>query len=229
MKLLQIFVVGVLGLFASCAAASAQSTVKTWVSSVGSDTGLCDISAPCGSIQYALNQTVAGGEVEVRDPGNYAPFVITRSVSVISSTGGATLSDYNSSNAGVTVAAGVSDIVTLRGLTINGHNVSGTYGIKITSGKAVIIDHCIISGASYGMYFPAPNTYVMITNNLITQNYIGIDIGTAAYVAAGGNTIAGNNLYGIYNGTIYTYGDNEVNTNNLADENSVTSHAVSKF
>ena len=228
MKLLQIFVVGVLGLFASCAAASAQFTVKTWVSSAGSDTGLCDITAPCGSIQYALNQTLAGGEVEVRDPGNYAPFVITRSVSVISSTGGATLSDYNSSNAGVTVAAGVNDTVTLRGLTINGHNANGTFGIKVSSGKAVIIDHCMILGASYGLYLLAPSTYAMITNNLITQNMYGIEIASIGYAAAGGNIIGGN-TYGIAGGTIYTYGDNEVNTNSTADESGITSHTVSRF
>ena len=217
MKLLRIFVVGVLGLFASCAATSAQSTVKTWVSSVGSDTGLCDTSAPCGSIQYALDQTVAGGEVEVRDPGNYAPFVITRSVSVIPSTGGATLSDYNSSNAGVTVAAGVSDIVTLRGLTINGHNASNVVGIRVQSGKAIIIDHCIISGAAAGIALNAPNSYVMITNNVMTQNQLGIQLSQSAYAAAGGNVISGN-VFGLYNGTIHTYGDNQININYNADE-----------
>ena len=149
MKFNKVFIIGVLTLFASLSTASAQSAVKTWVSSGGSDRGQCDIGAPCGSIQYALNQTVAGGEVEVRDPGNYGPFYISRSVSVISSTGGATLSDYGNGNAGISLQPGANDIVTIRGFTINGHNASGTTGIAISSGGTVIIDHCIISGANW--------------------------------------------------------------------------------
>jgi hypothetical protein len=46
---------------------------------------------------------------------------------------------------GITVAAGVSDKVVLRGLTINGQG--GDSGIRVTSGNVVIhIEDCTVAG-----------------------------------------------------------------------------------
>src|SRR4030095_11998732 len=50
--------------------ASAQAT-RTWVSGVGNDANPCSGTAPCKTFAGAISKTVAGGEINVMDPGGF--------------------------------------------------------------------------------------------------------------------------------------------------------------
>lgn len=90
---------------------------RTFVSGQGNDANPCSISAPCRLFTVAIAQTVSGGEVVVVNPGGYGPVTITKAVSIIAPPGiyaGVSVSAGD----GVTVNAGPSDRVVLRGLNI---------------------------------------------------------------------------------------------------------------
>ena len=52
------------------APANAQAT-RTWVSGVGDDVNPCSRTAPCKTFAGAISKTVAGGEIDVLDPGGF--------------------------------------------------------------------------------------------------------------------------------------------------------------
>lgn len=55
----------------------------TYVSGKGIDTGTCATPATaCRTFQFAVNQTVAGGEVKAIDPAEYGPVATNKSISL---------------------------------------------------------------------------------------------------------------------------------------------------
>jgi len=122
--------------------AHAQAT-RTWVSGVGDDANPCSRTAPCKTFAGAISKTAAGGEISVLDPGGYGAVTITKAMTL---NGDGTLAGIlNSGFNGVIVAAGATDTVILRNLSLNGAG-SGTNGIRFLSGKLLVVDHCTISG-----------------------------------------------------------------------------------
>ena len=92
---------------------------RSFVAAAGTDVGTCTPVAPCRSFGYAVTQTSAGGEIIVLDTAGYGSVVATKSVTIAAPTGvyaGITVVTGN----GVTVNAGTTDVVVLRGLTITG-------------------------------------------------------------------------------------------------------------
>jgi hypothetical protein len=137
---------------ASSPAFSAAS--RTFVSGAGSDTGTCPIATPCRTFAYALTQTAAAGEIIVLTSGGYGTVTITQAVSIIniSNFAGVTVA---SGGAGITINAGVSDSVTLRGLTIDGGG-AGSNGIVFNSGAKLTIDQC--DAINFAILGPATET-----------------------------------------------------------------------
>ena len=191
MRFSGIFALAAAVLLATCTLALAQALSKTWVSNTGADTGACGLDAPCATFNYAYNQTTAGGEIEVKDSGQYGILTITHAISIISTNAAATIGII-SNGAGITVSAGVNDVVTLRGLIINGHGAANTYGVLVYGGKTVSIDNCIITSNTYGIYTNSTSTSYMVTNNTITQNTNGITLYQNATFALSGNRITAN-------------------------------------
>ncbi|MEO8675952.1 MAG: hypothetical protein ABI569_10255 [Casimicrobiaceae bacterium] len=79
----------------------------------------CSIAKPCRAFSEAIGVTNSGGEVVVLNSAGYGSVTVTKSVSIVAPQGiyaGITVF----SGAGVTINAGASDIVVLRGLSING-------------------------------------------------------------------------------------------------------------
>ena len=131
----------VLFLFAtSDAAATAQ---RTFVSTVGVNNPTCSLAAPCRDFATAITATSPDGEVIVLDSGGYGPVTITQSVSIIAPQGVYAGISVFAGNDGVTVSAGATDKVLLRGLTINGQG--GNHGIVISSGGQVHIEQCNVT------------------------------------------------------------------------------------
>src|SRR5215471_20472424 len=116
---------------------------RTFVSGTGSDANPCSLAAPCRSFAGALGQTSPGGEIAVLDTAGYGFVTITQAVSIVNEEGveaGVTAT----SGDGITINAGGSDVVNLRGLTLVGvGNVSGN-GITFNSGGALNIQNCVI-------------------------------------------------------------------------------------
>ena len=123
---------------------------RTWVSEFGTDSGNCPKSAPCQTFNYAMTQTIAGGEVVALDSGGFGPATITKSISLIGDYGiFAGISPVVLQ--GVTIAAGNTDRVILRGLNLEGKGLgSNLNGIEATNFGSLYIENCKINGFGGG-------------------------------------------------------------------------------
>src|SRR5438067_12124255 len=99
-------------------AAPAQAQTATWVSVVGDDASPCSRTAPCKTFAGAISKTAAGGEINCLDPGGFGGVTITKAITISCEAG--TAGVLVSGTPGITVNAGPSDQVTLRGLDISG-------------------------------------------------------------------------------------------------------------
>jgi Right handed beta helix region len=140
-RLAAIFTVTVLALVAS-APAYAQAT-RTWVSGVGDDANPCSRTAPCKTYAGAISKTAAGGEISALDPGGFGAVTVTKAMTINGD--GDLASTTSPGTSGVTVAAGATDVVVLRSLSINGVG-SGTDGVRMISGAMLVVENCAISG-----------------------------------------------------------------------------------
>jgi hypothetical protein len=122
--------------------AEAQA-VRTWVSGVGDDVNPCSRTAPCKTFAGAISKTAAKGEINVLDPGGFGAVTITKSISIVAE--GATGSILAALVNGVIINAASTDVITLRGLDINGAG-SGINGIRFLAGAELHVENCQIYG-----------------------------------------------------------------------------------
>ena len=155
----------------SAAPAQAGPPNRTWVSGKGTDSDACALVAPCRTFAFALTQTAAGGEIDVLDPADYGTVTITKAVSIVNDGVGVAAIGAESGN-GVTINAGASDSVHLRGLTIEGLG-SGANGILFKTGGNLAIENCVIRDFSGTGINIAPTGSAAVTgvlSNVITYN-----------------------------------------------------------
>src|SRR5438876_2940738 len=123
----------------SIASGSAQ---RSFVSANhGNDANPCTVTLPCRNFAAAIAQTVASGEVIVLDSGGYGPVTIGSSISLIAPPGVYAGITAFSGDA-ITINAGATDVVILRGLTLNG--LGGSYGVDFISGGALYAEQLTI-------------------------------------------------------------------------------------
>ena len=105
------------GIFVSISPVYAQAT-RTWVSGVGDDVNPCSRTAPCKTFAGAISKTAAGGAINCLDSGGFGALTITKAISIVCDyvEAGVLVAGTN----GIVVSAGVTDIVILRGLDIEG-------------------------------------------------------------------------------------------------------------
>lgn len=129
----------------SGSAAWGQAT-RTWVSGVGDDVNPCSRTAPCKTFAGAISKTAPGGEINVLDSGAFGAVTITKSITIDGTPFLAGV--LSSGTSGVTVNAGVNDVVILRNLDINGAppTLPGLRGIRFLVGKALYVENCRIYG-----------------------------------------------------------------------------------
>ena len=135
--------------FAFATAAQAQAT-RTWVSGVGDDVNPCSRTAPCKTFAGAISKTANNGEIDCLDPGGFGTITITKNIIIDGTTGQGFGSILAAGTNGVNVndsatATPNTIVVSLRNLSINGAG-SGFDGVRFVSGKAVHVEHCVISG-----------------------------------------------------------------------------------
>jgi hypothetical protein len=139
-------------LHAGAAGATSPTLARTWVSgATGDDTNPCTRAAPCKTFQAAHDATIAGGEVDILDGGEFGLLTITKAITIANDGAGTAAITPNSGNDGVDVVTGASDVVVLRGVTINGINAgAGEVGIQVAGGGSLLVDHCEIRGFQAG-------------------------------------------------------------------------------
>ncbi len=117
---------------------------QSWVSAAsGSDSNPCTRSAPCLTFAGAFAKTVPGGEIDVLDPGDYGPLTITNAITIYNG-GSGVAGIFVSGTSAITIQAGSSDVVNLRGLTLNGGGGGNNSGVLVTSGGTINVQKCLI-------------------------------------------------------------------------------------
>jgi len=155
----------------------------TYVSPTGVDGSGCSLTSPCATFQAALALTTAGGEISVLGTADYGPVTITQAVSIVNGGGFEAGIMVPSGGTGITINAGASDAVSLRGLTIEGAGVGQT-GIRFNTGKSLIVESCVIDHLAVDgiEFFPNATSSLSVSNSLVADN--GSD---GIYVAPNGS------------------------------------------
>ena len=131
-------------------------TMDAYVSPrTGSDSGLCPVTSPCATLNYALSVSGAGGRITISDGGAVGPVVLTKEISIVGSDpdvplqivadpaaqvgcvgalpAGCALTNHGYA---VEIAAGVTDTITLKNLKMEA-GTNGAGALKFTSGGIV--------------------------------------------------------------------------------------------
>src|SRR5215469_7800454 len=127
----------------SLATAPANARARTFVASYGNDSNPCTFGSPCKTFQQAVNVVDAGGEVTAIDSAGFGPIKITKAVTITSPDGveAGIIPDPITVTA-ITINAGSSDTITLRGLTIS-TAVGGQLGVNFTSGAVLRVENSV--------------------------------------------------------------------------------------
>jgi len=178
------------------APARAQPT-RTFVAAQGNDGNPCTYAAPCRTFQHAHDVVASGGEIDVLDPAGYGALTISKAISIqghgysgITATGGATA---------ITITAGASDKINLRGLLLDGAGTGGT-GVTFSSGGSLNIQESLIRNfASHGLALqPGAASTLAVSDSVIAHNggagiFVGVPGGGTATVALNRVDVVANN------------------------------------
>jgi len=136
------------------APALAQGAIS-YVSLIGSDSNICgfpfsqgpnDSQGPCRSLQRAVDLTLPGSEIVISGPGlwSFSPVTINKSVSISTDPGfDAHVGTLTAGAVIITIDATRGDVVSLRGLTIDGSG-KGSIGVLVREASAVHVQNCVI-------------------------------------------------------------------------------------
>jgi hypothetical protein len=157
----------------TCAFASlaqAQAT-RTWVSGVGDDANPCSRTAPCKTFAGAISKTANCGEIDALDPGGFGAVTITKSITI---DGTGTLAGILASlTTGIIVNATATDVITIRGLSIDGA-CNGIRGMNILQAKAVNVEDCVIFRfANEGILVNESSDMALHVTNTIIRDNVG--------------------------------------------------------
>src|SRR5262249_40487638 len=156
------------------AAPALAQAPKTWVSHFGNDGHGCSPGAPCLTFRGALTKTAAGGEIGVIDPGDYGPVTISQAINITNDGVGEAGILAPSTN-GITIDATAGDVVSLRGLVLDGQGSGfAGQGILIQQASAVHVQNCVIrnfQGDSFAIAFvPSGNSQFFVSNTIVLNN-----------------------------------------------------------
>ena len=133
----------------------------------GNDANACNnILTPCQTFAGAVLQLNPGGEAIVLDSGGYGPVTITQSLT-IEAPAGVTAFIHPPSGDAITVNAGATDTVILRGLTLNGGTGNG---ITVNTVGQFFVEHCTITGyGGDGIHFVAPGGTLFMRDDSVHE------------------------------------------------------------
>lgn len=149
---------------------------RTWVSGKGADQDGCGpVAKPCRTLQFAHDQTQAGGEIDVLDPAGYGTVKINKSISIINDGVGVAGLFSSQGAQALSIESNQWISVLLRGLTIDGGR-SNTAAIAFIANGRLSIQNCLIrnSGGFYAVA-DAPSS-IEILNSAFSGNPQSIGI-----------------------------------------------------
>ncbi|MBV9704239.1 MAG: hypothetical protein JO163_16030 [Methylobacteriaceae bacterium] len=132
-------------LLAVWGAPAQAGNMRSWVASYGGGS-TCTRSAPCATFAAAVAQTVSGGEINCVDQGDFSggnPLTIDQSLTIDCQGVQARFGIAISSFPAIIINAGATDVVTLRGLDIDGNGVTAI-GVAFSTGGALRVEECVI-------------------------------------------------------------------------------------
>jgi hypothetical protein len=135
-------------LFLLTAVTALAQNNRSFVSTTGSDANDCTVGHDCRSFTRALAVTNSGGEILALTSGGYGPMSITQAVSILATTGAASIT-VTSGN-GVVISAGASDRIVLKGLSIT--QAGGLVAVYAIGYGDLSIDNCTVTGGVHGIY-----------------------------------------------------------------------------
>jgi hypothetical protein len=156
-------------MFAAVSIAQAQAS-RTWVSGVGDDANPCSRTAPCKTWAGAISKTAACGEIDALDPGGFGAVTITKSITLDGT--GTFASILASLVNGIIINAAATDVVTIRGISIDGF-CNGISGINVLQAKTVNVEDCVIFRFNTGNGITVNETSDLnlhVTNTVIRDN-----------------------------------------------------------
>ncbi len=157
-------------MFAFASMAQAQAT-RTWVSGVGDDANPCSRTAPCKTWAGAISKTAACGEIDALDPGGFGAVTITKSITLDGT--GTFASILASLTTGIIINAASTDVITIRGISINGA-CNGIRGMNILQAKTVNIEDCVIFRfANEGILVNESNDLALNVRNSVIRDNAG--------------------------------------------------------
>lgn len=155
--------------------AAAQSNRVFVSAAAGNDANPCNnINTPCQTFQGAVNQVAAGGSVIVLTTGGYGAVTIAKALTIEASTG-VTAFIHPASGAAITVNAGASDVVVLRGLSLN---VGTGDGITFSAGGTLQLERCVLNGFAVNAINHYAAGLLVVKDTTIRNSYIAINVGT---------------------------------------------------
>ena len=150
---------------------SAHARARVFVASYGNDANPCTFGSPCKTFQQAVNVVDPGGEVTAIDSAGFGPISITKAVTITSPDGvEAGIVPVAGGNA-ITINAGSSDTIGLRGLTINGAG-NALNGVAFNTGGTLTIQNCVIRNLTgQGLNFiPSNSSSLSVSNSYVGNN-----------------------------------------------------------
>ena len=151
---------------------SFAGTRSIWVSAQGSDaTGCGALATPCKTLQYAHNTIAAAGQITVLGPADLGPLTITKAITIVAEGGGVARLIAGAGDA-ITVNAGPTDTVVLKGLDVDGVG-KGTIGVLWNSGKNLTIENCEFrnfTGTGVFLQSGSNNTYFRMQDSVSSNN-----------------------------------------------------------
>ena len=164
--------------FASIAQAQAS---RTWVSGVGDDANPCSRTAPCKTFAGAISKTAPCGEIDALDSAGFGAVTITKSITIDGT--GVLASSLASLTTGIIINASATDVITIRGISINGF-CNGIHGINILSAKTVNVEDCVIFRFNTGNGISASDSNgvnLNVRNTVVRDNTLdGINVTSSA-------------------------------------------------
>ena len=148
---------------------------KSYVSNTGSNANACDTPATaCLTFPAAIVKTAAGGEISVVNTGNYGEFFIGKAINITNDGAGEASILATGAFAVIGIQTGVGEVVSLRGLVIDGQGVGGA-GMQITQVSALHVQNCVIrnfeSPNSTGINFlPLNSSQLFVSDTIVFNN-----------------------------------------------------------
>jgi hypothetical protein len=198
---------------------------RVFVSVTGNDANPCTAGSPCKTFQAAHDAVLTGGEISVLDTGGYGTLIINKAVSIVADGVEASIA-IPSGVTGITVNAGSTDKVSLRGLTLDGTTI-GHSGILFNTGQSLTVEKCVVRNmTASGLIFVSTSGTLQtlaVSDSYFNDNGGGIDIETGSGSITA--SIDRTGLHGNANGGLAvqgSFGTGAVNvavTDSVADNN----------